>query len=78
MPIKISGDTLALDKAIRRQIENEAKKLALRFPSLLTRGYALALTALLVGLWLYILVNTLRGVLRGTLFQGKPIEQPEG
>jgi ribosome-associated translation inhibitor RaiA len=32
MPIKISGDTLALDKAIRRQIENEAKKLALRFP----------------------------------------------
>ena len=32
MPIKISGDTLALDKAICRQIENEAKKLALRFP----------------------------------------------
>ena len=32
MPIKISGDTLALDKAIRRQIESEAQKLALRFP----------------------------------------------
>jgi ribosome-associated translation inhibitor RaiA len=32
MPIKISGDTLALDKAIRRQIEREAEKLALRFP----------------------------------------------
>ncbi len=55
-----------------------SQKLALRFPSLLTRGYALTLTVLLVGLWLYILVNTLRGVLRGTLFQGKPLEQPEG
>jgi ribosome-associated translation inhibitor RaiA len=32
MPIKISGDTLALDNAIRRQIESEAQKLALRFP----------------------------------------------
>lgn len=32
MPIKISGDTLALDKAIRRQIESEAQKLAQRFP----------------------------------------------
>jgi ribosome-associated translation inhibitor RaiA len=32
MPIKISGDTLALDKAIRRQIEREAQKLAERFP----------------------------------------------
>ncbi|HYN77782.1 MAG TPA: HPF/RaiA family ribosome-associated protein [Lamprocystis sp. (in: g-proteobacteria)] len=32
MPIKISGDTLALDKAIRRQIESEAQKLAERFP----------------------------------------------
>ena len=41
------------------------------------QDYALALTALLVVLWLYILVNTLRGVLRGTLFQGKPIVQPE-
>lgn len=32
MPITISGDTLALDKAIRRQIENEAQRLAERFP----------------------------------------------
>jgi ribosome-associated translation inhibitor RaiA len=32
MPIHISGDTLALDKAIRRQIETEAKKLADWFP----------------------------------------------
>ena len=32
MPISISGDTLALDKAIRRQIENEAQRLAERFP----------------------------------------------
>jgi ribosome-associated translation inhibitor RaiA len=32
MPIQISGDTLALDKAIRRQIETEAEKLAERFP----------------------------------------------
>ena len=32
MPIKISGDTLALDKAIRRQIESEAQKLSQRFP----------------------------------------------
>jgi ribosome-associated translation inhibitor RaiA len=32
MPIQISGDTLALDKAIRRQIESEAQKLAERFP----------------------------------------------
>jgi ribosome-associated translation inhibitor RaiA len=32
MPIQISGDTLALDKAIRRQIEAEAQKLAERFP----------------------------------------------
>lgn len=32
MPIHISGDTLALDKAIRRQIEHEAQKLAERFP----------------------------------------------
>ena len=32
MPITISGDTLALDKAIRRQIESEAKRLAERFP----------------------------------------------
>jgi ribosome-associated translation inhibitor RaiA len=32
MPIKISGDTLALDKAIRRQIESEALKLSQRFP----------------------------------------------
>jgi ribosome-associated translation inhibitor RaiA len=32
MPIQISGDTLALDKAIRRQIETEAQKLAERFP----------------------------------------------
>jgi ribosome-associated translation inhibitor RaiA len=32
MPIKISGDTLALDKAICRQIESEAQKLADRFP----------------------------------------------
>jgi len=32
MPIAISGDTLALDKAIRRQIESEAQRLAERFP----------------------------------------------
>jgi ribosome-associated translation inhibitor RaiA len=32
MPIQISGDTLALDKSIRRQIEAEAQKLAERFP----------------------------------------------
>ncbi len=32
IPIKISGDTLALDRKICRQIEQEAKKLALRFP----------------------------------------------
>lgn len=32
MPIQISGDTLALDQAIRRQIEAEAQKLAERFP----------------------------------------------
>lgn len=32
MPITISGDTLALDKAIRRQIEAEAQQLAERFP----------------------------------------------
>lgn len=32
MPITISGDTLALDKAIRRQIESEAQRLAERFP----------------------------------------------
>jgi ribosome-associated translation inhibitor RaiA len=32
MPIQISGDTLALDAAIRRQIESEADKLAQRFP----------------------------------------------
>jgi ribosome-associated translation inhibitor RaiA len=32
MPIQISGDTLALDKSIRRQIETEAQKLAERFP----------------------------------------------
>lgn len=33
MPIKVSGDTLALDADIRRQIELEAKKLADRFPN---------------------------------------------
>ena len=32
MPITISGDTLALDKTIRRQIESEAQRLAERFP----------------------------------------------
>jgi ribosome-associated translation inhibitor RaiA len=32
MPITISGDTLALDKSIRRQIESEAQRLADRFP----------------------------------------------
>ncbi|MFD2111816.1 HPF/RaiA family ribosome-associated protein [Thiorhodococcus fuscus] len=32
MPIKIGGDTLALDADIRRQIESEAKKFADRFP----------------------------------------------
>jgi ribosome-associated translation inhibitor RaiA len=32
MPIKIGGDTLALDAEIRRHIENEAEKLAARFP----------------------------------------------
>ncbi|EXJ13729.1 HPF/RaiA family ribosome-associated protein [Imhoffiella purpurea] len=32
MPIKIGGDTLALDADIRRQIELEVKKLADRFP----------------------------------------------
>lgn len=32
MPITISGDTLALDKAIRRQIESEAQRFAERFP----------------------------------------------
>jgi len=50
-----------------------SQKIALRFPSTLTRGYALLLTALLVALWLYILINTLRGVVRGTLFVGRPI-----
>lgn len=50
-----------------------SQKIALRFPSLLTRGYAQALTVLLVGLWSYILFNTLRGLVRGTLFLGKPI-----
>ncbi|MBK1645388.1 Fis family transcriptional regulator [Thiocapsa imhoffii] len=32
MPIKIGGDTLALDRDIRRLIEAEAAKLAARFP----------------------------------------------
>ncbi len=55
-----------------------SQKIALRFPSSLTRGYALLLTATLVGLWLYILANTLRGVLRGTLFLGRPLDLPAG
>lgn len=50
-----------------------SQKLALRFPSLLTRGYAVFLTALLVALWLHILLNTLKGLVRGTLFVGKPL-----
>lgn len=53
-----------------------SQKLALRFPSALTRGYALLLTASLIALWFHILVNTLRGVARGTLFMGKPLELP--
>ncbi len=54
-----------------------SQKIALRFPSLLTRGYAQALTVLLVLLWAYILFNTLRGVARGTLFVGKPLSEGE-
>jgi len=37
----------------------------------------MALTVLLILLWLYILVNTLRGVARGTLFRGRPLAPPE-
>ncbi|WP_291270583.1 hypothetical protein [Geothrix sp.] len=55
-----------------------SQKIALRFPSPLTRGYALLLTVTLVGLWLYILANTLRGVARGTLFLGRPLDLPAG
>jgi C4-dicarboxylate transporter/malic acid transport protein len=50
-----------------------SQKIAMRFPSLLTRGYAQALTILLVALWAYILLRTLRGLVQGTLFLGKPI-----
>lgn len=53
-----------------------SQKLAGRFPSPLTQGYAMALTILLVLLWVYILVNTLRGVVRGTLFRGRPLITP--
>ncbi|WP_306591021.1 hypothetical protein [Geothrix sp. 21YS21S-4] len=61
-----------------------SQKLAARFPTLLTRGYAAALTVLLAALWAYILVNTLRALARGTLFVGKPLvpapltEEPSG
>jgi tellurite resistance protein TehA-like permease len=52
-----------------------SQKLALRFPSGLTKGYALGLSILLIALWLHILLNTLRGLVRGTLFVGRPLEE---
>jgi len=54
-----------------------SQKLALRFPAILTKGYAAFLTLLLTVLWLHILVNTLLGVARGTLFTGSPLLRPE-
>lgn len=50
-----------------------SQKVAARFPSPLTQGYAVFLTLLLMALWAYIVVNTLRGIARGTLFRGLPI-----
>jgi C4-dicarboxylate transporter/malic acid transport protein len=50
-----------------------SQKIAFCFPSLLTFGYTLFLTVLLSLLWLYISINTVKGVVRGTFFIGKPI-----
>jgi len=48
-------------------------KIAVRYPSALTRGYALGLTVLLAALWLWIVFKTLQGLARGTLFLGRPL-----
>ncbi|WLT31087.1 hypothetical protein [Geothrix sp. PMB-07] len=54
-----------------------SQKVAARFPSALTQGYAIFLTLLLIALWAYILVNTLRGIAQGTLFMGRPLAVPQ-
>ncbi len=50
-----------------------SQKIASYFPSPLTFGCAVSLTALLSILWLYISINTVIGVVSGTFFIGEPI-----
>jgi C4-dicarboxylate transporter/malic acid transport protein len=53
-----------------------SQKVALRFPSSLTQGYAFFLTALLIVIWLYILAKTLGGLRKGIFFVGRPVALP--
>lgn len=47
------------------------------YPCAFTCGYTIFLTILLSGLWIYIFLNTLRGIRNGTLFLGTPIAENE-
>lgn len=53
-----------------------SQKIASCFPSPVTYGFAVFLTALLSVLWLYTSINTLQGVISGLFFMGKPIIRP--
>jgi C4-dicarboxylate transporter/malic acid transport protein len=50
-----------------------SQKIASYFVSPLTYGFSVVLTAFLSVLWLYIFVNTLKGVINGAFFTGKTI-----
>jgi C4-dicarboxylate transporter/malic acid transport protein len=50
-----------------------SQKIEAHFTSPLTFGYTVFLTTLLSALWLYIIINTVKGVVNGNLFIGKPI-----
>jgi len=50
-----------------------SQKIEAHFISPLTFVYTVFLTVLLSALWLYIVINTIKGVVNGTLFVGEPI-----
>jgi len=51
-----------------------SQKIEAYFLSPWVSSYTVFLTVLLTGLWIYTFGNTVKGVLNGTLFTGKPIE----
>jgi tellurite resistance protein TehA-like permease len=52
-----------------------SQKISIIFSTPLTYWFSAILTILLILLWLYVSINTVKGVLSGKLFMGSPISQ---